>query len=210
MVVDIDRQATPRPHATVALRIHPRQLRGSGGNPMTDAAVVQSENGQNGLVRTRTFSWDDPLTGAQAAVGMTGLEYLRAMQAGTLPGPPLLRTLNIELESVESGVVVFSMLPAEFHYNPIGSVHGGVYSTLLDSAAGCAVHSLLPAGTGYTSQDLSVRFLGAMRVNTGLVRCTGTVRHLGRRTALAEASLTTEAGKLLATATSSCLIIAGP
>jgi uncharacterized protein (TIGR00369 family) len=177
---------------------------------MTDIAVVQSENGQNGLVRTRTFSWDDPLTGAQAAMEMTGLDYLRAMQAGALPAPPLLHTLNMRLESVESGVVIFSMMPAEFHYNPIGSVHGGVYSTLLDSAAGCAVHSLLPAGTGYTSQDLSVRFLGAMRVDTGVVRCTGTVRHLGRRTALAEASLTTEAGKLLATATSSCLIIPGP
>ena len=153
------------------------------GNPRTDTAVVQSQN---------------------------GLEYLRAMQAGSLPAPPLLHTLNIRLESVESGVVVFSMVPAEFHYNPIGSVHGGVYSTLLDSAAGCAVHSLLPAGTGYASQDLSVRFLGAMRVSTGPVRCTGTVRHLGRRTALAEASLTTESGKLLATATSGCLIVPGP
>jgi uncharacterized protein (TIGR00369 family) len=103
--------------------------------------------------------------------------------------------------------VVFGMTPAEFHYNPIGSVHGGVYSTLLDSAAGCAVHSLLPAGTGYTSQDLSVRFLAAIRVNTGPVRCTGTVRHLGRRTALAEATLETTSGKLLATATSNCLIL---
>jgi uncharacterized protein (TIGR00369 family) len=162
------------------------------------------------VARTRSFSWEDPMAGAQAAMTMAGIDYLRAMQAGTLPAPPLLHTLNMRLESVESGVVVFSMVPAEFHYNPIGSVHGGVYSTLLDSAAGCAVHSLLPAGTGYTSQDLSVRFLGAVRVDTGLVRCTGTVRHLGRRTALAEASLTTESGKLLATATSGCLIIPGP
>ncbi len=176
---------------------------------MTDTAVVHSENGQNGLRRTRTFSWDDPMTGAQAAMEMTGLEYLLAMQAGTLPAPPLLHTLDMRLESVESGVVVFGMTPSEFHYNPIGSVHGGVYSTLLDSAAGCAVHSLLPAGTGYTSQNLSVRFLGAIRVETGPVRCTGTVRHMGRRTALAEATLETTAGKLLATATSNCLILAG-
>ena len=111
---------------------------------MTDTAMDQPGSGQIGLARTRTFSWDDPLTGAQAATEMTGLEYLRAMQAGTLPAPPLLHTLNMGLESVESGVVVFSMVPAEFHYNPIGSVHGGVYSTLLDSAAGCAVHSLYP------------------------------------------------------------------
>jgi uncharacterized protein (TIGR00369 family) len=177
---------------------------------MTNATITSDDTGREDAPRTRTFTWQDPRIGAAAAVNMTGLDYLRAMQAGTLPAPPLLHTLNMRLESVESGEVVFAMTPAEFHYNPIGSVHGGVYSTLLDSAAGCAVHSLLPAGTGYTSQDLSVRFLGAMRVSTGVVRCTGTVRHLGRRTALAEASLTTEAGKLLATATSSCLIIAGP
>jgi uncharacterized protein (TIGR00369 family) len=176
---------------------------------MTDTAVVEADTGQNGPTRTRTFSWDDPLTGAQAATELSGLDYLRAMQAGTLPAPPLLHTLDMRVESVESGVVVFGMTPSEFHYNPIGSVHGGVYSTLLDSAAGCAVHSLLPAGTRYTSQDLSVRFLAAIRVDTGPVRCTGTVRHLGRRTALAEATLETTAGKLLATATSNCLILAG-
>ncbi|UMB69047.1 PaaI family thioesterase [Mycobacterium paraterrae] len=160
--------------------------------------------------RTRTFSWQDPQIGARVAMEMAGLDYLRAILAGTLPKPPVMDALDVRIESVEPGEVVFTMTPAEFHYNPIGSVHGGVYSALLDSAAGCAVHSLLPAGTGYTSQDLSVRFLGAMRVDTGPVRCTGTVRHLGRRTALAEASLTTQAGKLLATATSGCLIIAGP
>ena len=176
---------------------------------MTDTAVVQPDSSRNGVLRTRTFSWQDRLTGAQAATELAGLDYLRAMQAGTLPAPPLLHTLNIWLESVESGVVVFGMTPAEFHYNPIGSVHGGVYSTLLDSAAGCAVHSLLPAGTGYTSQDLSVRFLRAIRVDTGPVRCMGTVRHLGRRTALAEATLETTGGKLLATATSNCLILNG-
>lgn len=173
---------------------------------VASAAAADREDG----TRRRTFTWQDPRIGAQVAMGMTGLDYLRAMLAGRLPKPPLMDTMNITLESVEHGEVVFAMTPAEFHYNPIGSVHGGVFSTLLDSAAGCAVHSLLPAGTGYTSQDLSVRFLGAMRVSSGPVRCTGTVRHLGRRTALAEASLTTEAGKLLATATSSCLIIPGP
>ena len=176
---------------------------------MTNGIVSTTEVGRDDASRTRTFTWQDPTLGAQAAMTMAGVDYLRAMQAGTLPAPPLLHTLNMRLESVEPGEVIFGMTPAEFHYNPIGSVHGGVYSTLLDSAAGCAVHSLLPAGTGYTSQDLAVRFLGAMRVGTGPVRCVGTVRHLGRRTALAEAALTTEAGKLLATATSSCLILPG-
>ncbi len=160
--------------------------------------------------RTRTFSWDDPLTGAQAATEMTGLEYLRAMQAGTLPAPPLMHTMNMRLESVESGVVVFAMTPAEFHYNPIGSVHGGVYSTLLDSAAGCAVQAYCPPERATRARTCRCASSVPCGSSTGPVRCTGTVRHLGRRTALAEASLTTEAGKLLATATSSCLIISGP
>ncbi len=168
--------------------------------------MTRSETVSDESARTRTFTWEDPLIGARAATKLSGLDYLRAMASGALPAPPLLHTLNMRLESVEAGVAVFAMTPAEFHYNPIGSVHGGVYSTLLDSAAGCAVQTLLPAGTGYTSLDLSVRFLRPIRVDTGDITCTGTVRNLGRRTALAEAALTSSQGKLLATATSSCLI----
>jgi uncharacterized protein (TIGR00369 family) len=115
--------------------------------------------------------------------------------------------MGARLESVAAGRAIFSMTPAEFHYNPIGSVHGGVYCTLLDSAAACAVHSMLPAGVAYTSLDLSVRFIGSINVDTGPVTCTGTVTHMGRRTALAEAVLTSRNGKLLATATSNCLIL---
>ena len=121
--------------------------------------------------------------------------------------PPILATLGFELESVEPGRVVFAVDPAEYHYNPIGSMHGGVYATVLDSATGCAVHSLLPAGVGYTSLDLSVKFLRAVVVATGRIRCVGTVTHLGGRTALAEARLTDGRDRLLATATSSILLI---
>jgi uncharacterized protein (TIGR00369 family) len=135
------------------------------------------------------------------------LEFLQAMVDGEIPPPPVMNTLGARLESVAEGRAVFTMTPSEFHYNPIGSVHGGVYSTLLDSAAACAVHTLLPAGVGYTSLDLSVRFIGAIDVDTGPVSCTGTVTHIGRRTALAEAVLTSRNGKLLATATSNCLIL---
>ncbi|MYS22946.1 MULTISPECIES: PaaI family thioesterase [unclassified Streptomyces] len=139
--------------------------------------------------------------------GRSGLEFLRAMADGAIPVPPILLTLGMRLESVGDGEAVFALEPAEFHYNPIGSVHGGVYATLLDSAAGCAVQTRLPAGTGYTSLDLSVKFLGAIRVGSGTVRCTGRVVHLGRRTALAEARIESADGRLLATATSSCLLI---
>lgn len=157
--------------------------------------------------RTRTIAWTDPHITAQAARNRTGLEFLQAMAAGELPQPPVMHTMGARLESVAEGRAVFSMTPSEFHYNPIGSVHGGVYCTLLDSAAACAVHTLLPAGVGYTSLDLSVRFIGPINVDTGPVKCTGTVTHMGRRTALAEAVLTSQNGKPLATATSNCIIL---
>lgn len=157
--------------------------------------------------RTRTVSWDDPAATASAAGELDGLAFIRALAAGTVPSAPIARLIGARLESVDKGRVVFALDPAEYHYNPIGSVHGGVYATLLDSAAGCAVHTMLPAGTGYTSLDLSVRFLRAVRVATGTITCTGTVTHLGRRTALADARLEDAEGRLLATATSNCILI---
>lgn len=158
-------------------------------------------------LRNRTFEWADPLGAAETARNRSGLEFLQAMVDGEIPPPPVMSTIGGRLESVSAGEAVFTLTPAEFHYNPIGSVHGGMYCTLLDSAAACAVHSMLPAGVAYTSLDLSVRFIGAISVETGPVRCVGTVTHLGRRTALAEAKLTSSTGKLLATATSNCLIL---
>ena len=157
--------------------------------------------------RTRTYSWDDPGISAASARTSAGLEVLQAMARGELPAPPVIATLGFALDSVEPGRVEFSFEPAEYHYNPIGSVHGGVYATLLDSATGCAVHSLLPAGVGYTSLDLTVKFLRPITVDTGRVRCVGTVPHLGGRTALAQAELLDPAGRLLGTAVSSILLI---
>ena len=157
--------------------------------------------------RERTFSWGDPMQSATAARTAAGIDLLRAVVAGELPGPPIAATMGFELVEVEPGRVVFAFEPAEYHYNPIGSVHGGVYATLLDSAAGCAVHSMLPAGVGYTSLDLTVKFLRAMTSGTGRVTCVGTVTHLGGRTALAEARLLDSADRLLGTAVSSILVV---
>ena len=157
--------------------------------------------------RERTYSWGDPLVSAEAARTSAGIEVLQAMARGELPAPPVIATLGFSLDTVEPGRVVFSFAPEEYHYNPIGSVHGGVYATLLDSATGCAVHSMLPAGVGYTSLDLTVKFLRAITVDSGRVRCTGTVTHLGGRTALAEARLVDEADRLLGTAISTILVI---
>ncbi len=156
--------------------------------------------------RTRTHSWDDPAAIAAALPGRSGAELLGAMQAGELPPPPIMLTLGVEGWSFEVGRAVFRLVPAEFHYNPLGSVHGGVIATLLDSAAGCAVHSVLPAGTGYTSIDLVTRYLRPVTVRTGRVTAEGTVVSRGARTALAEARLTDDQGRLLAHATSTCLL----
>ncbi|HEX5726222.1 MAG TPA: PaaI family thioesterase [Longimicrobiaceae bacterium] len=158
-------------------------------------------------MRTRTITWDDPMIGARAARGMTGLEYLRAIQRGDLPRPPIAWSLDFTLESVEEGRVVFGMTPGEHHYNPIGVVHGGVAATLLDSAMGSAVHATLPAGVGYATVELKVNLLRAVTLDTGPVRAEGTVLHAGRRTALTEGRLTDAAGRLLAHATSTCLIV---
>jgi uncharacterized protein (TIGR00369 family) len=157
--------------------------------------------------RTREYSWHDPQALATAARSMSGLEFLQAIGAGELPMPPIGATLGFDAVSVEPGRVVFTCTPGEHHYNPIGVVHGGLAATLLDSAAGCAVHSLLPAGTGYTSLDLSVRFLRAMTADSGPVRAVGTVLNRTRRTALAQAELFDAADRLLAHATSTCLIM---
>jgi uncharacterized protein (TIGR00369 family) len=160
-----------------------------------------------GPTRERTYSWGDPSVSAEAARTSAGIEVLQAMASGELPAPPVIATLGFSLDVVEPGRVEFSFAPEEYHYNPIGSVHGGVYATLLDSATGCAVHTMLPAGVGYTSLDLTVKFLRAITVDTGRVRCIGTVPHLGGRTALAQAELLDDKDRLLGTAVSSILLI---
>ena len=162
---------------------------------------------QPAVVRERAYTWDDPLVTAAAGAGLSGLEFFAAMAAGSIPAPPIMHTLDFAGMSFEEGRVAFRLVPKEFHYNPLGSVHGGVYAALLDTACGCAVHTRLPAGVFYTSLDLSVKFLRPVTTATGEVTAEGSVTHLGRRTALAEARIVDAAGKVYATATSSCLIM---
>ena len=162
------------------------------------------------MTRQRTTSWDDPSVSAAQLGRTSGLEMLQAVRDGALPPPPIAATLGFDLDEVEEGRAVFSLEPGEHLYNPIGSVHGGVFATLLDSAAACALHSTLPAGVGYTSVDLNVKFLRGITATTGRVTCTGRVVSRGRRLALTESTLTDGSGRLLATATSSCLIFEMP
>ncbi|WP_019068212.1 PaaI family thioesterase [Streptomyces hokutonensis] len=160
--------------------------------------------------RSRTYEWQDPGISAAAVGKATGLEFLREVIAGRLPAAPIGATLNFTVDEVDFGRAVFSLIPGEEHYNPIGSVHGGVFATLLDSAAGCAVQSTLPEGMGYTSLDLTVKFLRPVTADTGRIRAVGTVLNGGRRTALAQAQLLDEKDRLLAHATSSCLLFPVP
>ncbi|MFC6023202.1 PaaI family thioesterase [Plantactinospora solaniradicis] len=160
--------------------------------------------------RNRTFSWSDPAEGVAHLGRRGGLELLRAMIAGELPAPPVTDLIAMGRMTADEGRVSVEMTAQEFHYNPLGTVHGGVLSILLDTAAACAVHTTLPAGMGYTSLDLNVKFLRPVTVDSGLLRCEGTVLQRGRRTALAEAKLTDGRGRLVAHATSSCLLFEAP
>lgn len=159
--------------------------------------------------RTRTFSWQDPMLGAKAARDMTGLEYLQAIERGELPPPPIMATLDIQPHGISRGCVSFKLTPAEYHYNPIGTVHGGVVSTLVDSAMACAIHTLLPKGTVYTTLELKVNFLKPLKRDTGEVICEGKTIHVGGRVATAEARVVDNGGNLYAHATTTCLVMRG-
>jgi uncharacterized protein (TIGR00369 family) len=159
------------------------------------------------LVRERTFTWDDPAALADAVTSMSGMDFFAAMAAGRIPAPPVMRMLGVEDISFSEGRVAFRLVPREFHYNPLGTMHGGVFATLLDSACGCAVQTELPRGHFYTSLDLSLKFLRPVTLSTGSITAEGSVVHVGRRTALAEGRITDAAGKLYATGTSSCMLI---
>jgi uncharacterized protein (TIGR00369 family) len=157
-------------------------------------------------IRTRTITWEDPMIGAQAARSLSGLEYLQGIIDGKYPVPPMATLMDLSLVEVGDGRAVFTCVPGDHHYNNIGVAHGGLVSTMLDSALGCAVQTKLPVGVGYTTIELHVNFLRALTVETGLVRCEGEVLHSGRSIATAQARLTDEAGKLYAHGTTTCMI----
>ena len=138
--------------------------------------------------------------------GLSGLEQLRALLASGRQ-PPICETLGIALVEVAEGFVAFEGTPTAAHHNPMGTVHGGYAATLLDSACGCAAHSMLPAGTGYTTLELKVMYHRAMTERTGRVRAEGRVLTVGRRAGFSEAKLVDAEGRLLASATSSLLVM---
>ncbi len=141
-----------------------------------------------------------------AVATMSGLDLMRAMVDGSLPGAPIAALMNMRGVAADPGTVTFEAVPGAEHYNPLGTVHGGFAATLLDSAMGCAVHTMLPAGTGFTSIDINITYVRAMTAATGTVTARGEVISAGRRVATVRGTLTDAAGKVLAHGTSSCLI----
>jgi uncharacterized protein (TIGR00369 family) len=155
----------------------------------------------------RTYSWEDPKVLAEAARELSGRDFLERIGAGELPAVPAGATTGIIPVAVGDGWAEFEMQPEEWHYNPIGSVHGGMLAGLADSALGCAVHTRLAAGTGYTSLDLTIKFTRAATLDSGVLHCRAEVVTAGRRTATAQARITDEQGRVVAHAVATCLII---
>lgn len=172
----------------------------------TVAAEIAGERPE--ISRSLTVQWQDPLASAAKGMEMAGLDYMKAVMNREVPPPPIAVLMNMAPTEVDEGRAVFSALPGEEHYNPIGVVHGGFMATLLDSVAGCAVHTTLGVGEAYTTLTLEVKNVRPLTRDTGMVRGEGEVVYRGRRQATSDAKLyAVESGKLLATATSTCMIL---
>jgi uncharacterized protein (TIGR00369 family) len=157
--------------------------------------------------RSKMVTWEDPAALAAAGAELSGLEFLEAVTAGRLPPPPIARLMGASLLSVGDGEVVFRCTPDESTYNPIGMVHGGLLCILLDSAAGCAVHTQLPAGAGYSSIEIKVSFLKPLRADSGAIEVRGQALRVGRRVAFAEAHARNGDGELVGHATTSLALL---
>jgi uncharacterized protein (TIGR00369 family) len=142
---------------------------------------------------------------AQVA-GKSGLELMQAMLRGEIPEPTISVTMDFTLISVREGEAIFQGTPNAKHLNPMGTVHGGWYATLLDSAVGCAVHTMMPPGRGYTTAELSVNLVRGAAVGKEPLRVIGKVLHCGRQLATAEGRIVDAAGRLYAHATTTCLV----
>lgn len=175
---------------------------------MSPEATLAQWNEQLATVRERMLS-----RGAQPGLatpdmlaGKSGLEVMQAMMNGEFPFPHIAETLDFSIVEVGPGKAVFQGIPQLKHYNPLGTVHGGWYATLLDSALGCAVHTMLPAGRHYTTAEIGINIVRAASSKTGPLRAIGNVIHCGRQLATAEARIVGPDGKLYAHATTTCLV----
>lgn len=171
---------------------------------MSDSEIIVPHTDLN---RTRTFSWEDPMIGGAKAMTMSGLDYLKEIEAGTVPPPPIGLLMDFRICEIKQGEVTFEVTPSEFHYNPIGMVHGGLFATMMDSTMACAIQTTLPAGTGYSTIDLQVTYVKSARIETGILTCAGKVIHAGRKIATGYAEVRDSKGVLYAHATTTCMIL---
>ncbi|MBI1218511.1 MAG: GNAT family N-acetyltransferase [Rhodobacteraceae bacterium] len=156
--------------------------------------------------RQRIVRWSDPVDLAAAGRTTNGRDFLETVLRGELPLPPICKLVDFSFEEFGDGRAVMVLQPGEAHYNPIGSVHGGIIATVLDSVMGCAVHTKLRAGLAYSTLEIKVNYLRPITSASGPMRAVGTVVHAGRRTAMAESTLADAAGKIYAQASTTCLI----
>ena len=197
------RRLAKRPRSTTQISTDERT---EGINEMTAELAETSTREDWGPQRSRTVTWHEPGPSTAKGLTMAGVDYLRAMVDGELPQPPIGGLMRFEIVSADPGRVVFTCQPDESAYNPIGAVHGGLVCTLLDSVAGCAMHSTLPQGKGYTSVEIKVNYLKAVRLDSGPLTATGTVVKAGSRVGFTEGVITDAAGAVVATATSTLLV----
>jgi len=162
------------------------------------------------VIRERSFTWSDPELTAGASTRMAGLDLIRGMRDGTVPAAPIASLVGLSIAEVEEGRIVMRLTPAEYHYNPVGSMHGGILATLLDSVMGCAVHSTLPRGRAYTSLEIKVNYVRAVTSESGELSAEGKIVHGGRRSAVAEGKVVDASGRLCATASTTCLVFDVP
>ena len=157
--------------------------------------------------RSRTYTWDDPFALRDEMAGRSGLDLMQLMAAGEIPPPPIAQTLGFRLVEAERGHALFECEPAEFHYNPIGIVHAGLAMTLMDSAMGLAYVTTLVEPAAWTTLEVKANFTRAITVDTGRIRCTGSVIHPGRRVVVTEARLEDADDRLLAHGTSTIMVL---
>jgi uncharacterized protein (TIGR00369 family) len=150
------------------------------------------------------------LTPPEVLASMSGIDFLRKMFAGEFPHATMMQQVGLVGGSAEPGLVIFRAMPGPQHYNPIGSVHGGFAATLLDSAMGCAVQSMLPAGRVYTTLEFKISLVRAITTQTGEVRAEGRALNVGRRVGTAEGRLLDGKDRLLAHGTTTCLVFEAP
>ncbi|HUR90565.1 MAG TPA: PaaI family thioesterase [Ramlibacter sp.] len=174
---------------------------------MTKIDQLEAWLAQEAEVKARINAGVGPgVSTPEQVAGKSGLEMMHAMLRGELPYPPIAQTLDFQLLEVDEGRAMFQGTPGPAHLNPMGTVHGGWYATLLDSALGCAVHTMMPPGRGYTTAELGVNLVRAVSPKVQRVRAEGKVIHCGRQLATAEARLYGPDGTLYAHGTTTCLV----